>query len=90
MDELRDNEDRAYKKLLEMAEKGNPIHVSLRDFKFQLRNKEWFSRWKYRLASHMAVRQIFRKLQKKGLITLDYSNPQDPKVIINRVGKEVK
>lgn len=85
--ELKDNEKRAYDKLLKMAEKQNPVEVSLRNFKFQIRNKEWFFRWKYRLASHMATRDIFRKLQTKGYITLDYTDVTNPKVkvIVNKV-----
>lgn len=83
MTELKPNEKIIYDKLVEMAQVQNPVPLSLRKIDVKIKTKRWYSRWYSRKPSHMTVKEILKHLQAKGLITLDYSERQNPKVIVN-------
>ena len=80
---LSESEIAVLNKLIELAKVKNPVEVSLRNLEVEIKSKRWSYRWLKRKASHMAIRTLTRKLQKKGLITLDYSDRWHPKIIVN-------
>lgn len=85
MKELGVNELKALEILKEMGKDGNPIETSLRTLKLPIIRKRWTREWRLEpgVASHQTVKEILKRLQAKGHITLDYSNKQNPKIIVN-------
>jgi hypothetical protein len=86
MKKLDSNEQAVLDKVKEMAKEKNPVDIALRDFVVEITIKRWFPKNLKQVASHTAVGDILKRLQKKGYITLDYSMDNNPKtrIIINK------
>ncbi len=83
---IKPNEAEVLNKLVKMYERnGNPIQVSSKDLDVMF----WQAQLKRTFIKFYPTRQarlgVLKKLQEKGLITIDYSEKFYPKIIINSI-----